>query len=329
MSVFALLDCNNFYVSCERVFNPRLENRPVIVLSNNDGCAVARSNEAKALGIKMGSPFFKIRHILDYHKVQVFSSNYALYGDMSMRVMQTLAAFTPAMEIYSIDEAFLDMTRFTFTGLTDYGTTIRQKVKQDTGIPVSIGIATSKTLAKVANKIAKKSARANGVLDLTNTTYQDKALEITPVADVWGIGRKYAAFLTMRGIKTAKDFKYADPKMIQKKMGINGIKTQKELCGESCYPMEENPPSKKSISVSRSFKKPVTDKNDLSEAVCSYIARGAEKLRKQNSLAEAMTVYVTTNRFKQENFYCNATTCSFPTGTQGPPKGFTRGNWVG
>jgi DNA polymerase V len=320
MPIFALVDCNNFYVSCERVFNPKLENRPVIVLSNNDGCAVARSNEAKALGIKMGAPFFKLMHLIDFHQVQVFSSNYALYGDMSKRVMQTLTDWTPAIEIYSIDEAFLDLSRFAFTDLTKYGTQIRQKVKQDTGIPVSIGMATSKTLAKVANKIAKKSIKANGVLDLTNTIYQDKALEMTSIADVWGIGRRYAAYLTMRGINTAKDFKYADPKMIQKKMGINGIRIQKELCGESCYPLEENPPAKKSISVSRSFKAPVTDKNDLSEAVCSYIARGAEKLRRQNSLVEAMIIYVTTNRFKTESYYYNASTCSFPTALNNTPE---------
>jgi DNA polymerase V len=320
MSIFALVDCNNFYVSCERVFNPKLENRPVIVLSNNDGCAVARSNESKALGIKMGAPFFKIRHLIDLHEVQVFSSNYALYGDMSKRVMQTLAEFTPVIEIYSIDEAFLDMSRFAFTDLTNYGTTIRQKVKQNTGIPVSIGIATSKTLAKVANKIAKKSAKANGVLDLTDTKYQDRALEFTPIADVWGIGRRYAAFLTMRGIKTALDFKHADTAMIQKKMGINGIRLQKELWGEPCYSLEESPPSKKSISVSRSFKKPVVSLDDLSQAVCSYISRGAEKLRAQSSQAQAMTVYVTTNRFKPGSFYCNSTTCSFPTALNNTPE---------
>jgi DNA polymerase V len=281
---------------------------------------VARSNEAKALGIKMGTPHFKIKHLIDYHKVQVFSSNYALYGDMSMRVMQTLTDWTPAIEIYSIDEAFLDLSRFAFTDLTKYGTQIRQKIKQNTGIPVSIGIATSKTLAKVANKIAKKSAKANGVLDLTNTKYQNRALEITPIADVWGIGRRYAAFLTMRGINTALDLKHADPVMIQKKMGINGIRLQKELWGESCYSLEENPPTKKSISVSRSFKAPVTDKNDLSEAVCSYIARGAEKLRRQNSLAETMTIYVTTNRFKKESYYYNANTCSFPAALNNTPE---------
>ncbi|MDZ7665156.1 MAG: Y-family DNA polymerase [Desulfotignum sp.] len=320
MPVFALVDCNNFYVSCERVFNPKLENRPVIVLSNNDGCAVARSNEAKAVGINMGAPLFKIKHLVDLHNIQVFSSNYALYGDMSNRVMQTLATFSPAMEIYSIDEAFLDLDHFAFTDLTDYGARIRQKVRQDTGIPVSIGMATSKTLAKVANRIAKKSTRADGVLDLTSPRYQDTALERTPVEAVWGIGRRYAAYLKLRGINTAKDFKYADTAMIQKKMGINGIRLQKELCGESCYGLEESPPKKKSISVSRSFKKPVTDLDDLSQAVCSYIARGAEKLRYQGSHAQAMTVYVTTNRFKPDSFYCNSTTCSFPTALNNTPE---------
>ena len=320
MPVFALVDCNNFYVSCERVFNPKLENRPVIVLSNNDGCAVARSNEAKALGIKMGAPFFKIKHLIDLYQVQVFSSNYTLYGDMSNRVMQTLATFTPAIEIYSIDEAFLDLDRFAFTDLTAHGKQIRQTVRQHTGIPVSIGMATSKTLAKVANKIAKKSTRANGVLDLTKTEYQDRALEMTPVGDIWGIGRRYAKFLTMRGITTALDLKHADPVMIQNKMGINGIRTQKELWGEACYPLEENPPAKKSISVSRSFKKPVVRLDDLSQAVCSYISRGAEKLRAQGSHAQAMTVYVTTNRFKPESFYCNSTTCSFSTALNNTPE---------
>jgi len=328
MTVFALVDCNNFYVSCERVFNPKLKNRPVIVLSNNDGCAVARSNEAKALGIKMGAPFFKIRHLIDLYQVQVFSSNYTLYGDMSNRVMQTLASFTPVMEIYSIDEAFLDLDHFAFTNLTDYGTRIRQKVRQDTGIPVSIGIATSKTLAKVANRIAKKSIKANGVLDLTSPRYQDTALERTPIEDVWGIGRRYAAFLKLRGINTAKDFKYADTAMIQKKMGINGVRLQKELCGESCYDLEELPPKKKSISVSRSFKKPVTELDDLSQAVCSYIARGAEKLRYQGSCAQAMTVYVTTSRFKPDSFYFNSTTCSFPTALDNTPELIKHGQVV-
>jgi DNA polymerase V len=320
MPVFALVDCNNFYVSCERVFNPKLENRPVIVLSNNDGCAVARSNEAKTLGIKMGAPFFKIKHLIDLYQVQVFSSNYPLYGDMSNRVMQTLTAFAPGIEIYSIDEAFLNLDRLAFTDLTAHGKHIRHTVRQHTGIPVSIGMATSKTLAKVANRIAKNSTKSNGVLDLTSPRYQDTVLERTPIEDVWGIGRRYAAYLKLRGINTARDFKYANSTMIQKKMGINGIRTQKELWGESCYPLEENPPLKKSISVSRSFKKPVKHLDDLSQAVSSYISRGAEKLRAQGSHAQAMTVYVTTNRFKPESFYCNSTTCSFPTALNNTPE---------
>lgn len=312
MPVFALVDCNNFYVSCERVFKPELEHRPVIVLSNNDGCAVARSNEAKALGITMGSPVFKIRHLIDLHDVRVFSSNYALYGDMSSRVMQTLAAFAPAMEVYSIDEAFLSLDRLAFTDLTAYGRQIRQTVKQHTGIPVSIGMAPSKTLAKVAARIAKKSHKTDGVLDLTGPRFQDRALEITPVEDVWAIGRRYARYLQMQGIRTARDFRDADIDRFQKKMGINGVRIQKELQGEPCYDLEAEYPAKKSISVSRSFKTPVTDFDSLSEAVSTYITRGAEKLRAQGSHAEAMTVYVTTNRFKPDSFYYNAATQSFP-----------------
>ncbi|MCA1785524.1 MAG: Y-family DNA polymerase, partial [Desulfobacteraceae bacterium] len=319
MPVFALVDCNNFYVSCERVFKPALENRPVIVLSNNDGCAVARSNEAKALGITMGVPVFKIRHLIDSNDVQVFSSNYALYGDMSSRVMQTLSAFAPAMEVYSIDEAFLQLDRLVFTSLTTYGRQIRQIVKQHTGIPVSIGMAPSKTLAKVAARIAKKSEKAGGVLDLTDPRFRDRALEMTPVADVWGIGRRYARYLQLRGIQTARDFRDADIGWFQKKMGINGVRIHKELQGESCYELETDDPAKKSISVSRSFKTPVTDFDSLSEAVSTYITRGAEKLRAQDSHAEAMTVYVTTSRFKPESFYYNSDTISFPAALNHTP----------
>ena len=325
MPVFALVDCNNFYVSCERVFNPGLEHRPVIVLSNNDGCAVARSNEAKALGITMGVPVFKVRHLIDLHGIQVFSSNYALYGDMSSRVMQTLSAFAPAMEIYSIDEAFLCLDRLTFTSLTAYGRQIRHTVKQHTGIPVSIGMAPSKTLAKVAARIAKKSQKAGGVLDLTDPRFQDRALEITPVADVWGIGRRYARYLALRGIRTARDFRDADIDRFKKKMGINGVRIQKELKAESCYDLETDDPAKKSISVSRSFKTPVTDFDSLSEAVSTYITRGAEKLRVQGSLAEAMTVYVTTSRFKPDTFYYNSDTISFPAALNHTPALLTHG----
>ncbi len=329
MPVFALVDCNNFYVSCERVFKPELEGKPVIVLSNNDGCAVARSNEAKALGIKMGVPFFKLKQIIDTMDVHVFSSNYALYGDMSNRVMQILDMFTPAMEIYSIDEAFLDFSDFAFTDLKSYACNIRKKIKKDTGIPVSIGMATSKTLAKLANKIAKSSLKTGGVLDLTSMKFQDKALEITPVEDVWGIGGRYAAYLKLKGIKTALDFKYADTHVIQKKMGINGIRLQRELCGECCYPLTEDTHTKrKSVSASRSFKKPVTDLEALSQAISLYISRGAVKLRKQNSCAETMTVYVMTSRFRHESFYYNSKTTVFPTASNSTPELIKQGKKI-
>ncbi len=320
MSVFTLVDCNNFYVSCERVFNPRLVDKPVIVLSNNDGCAVARSNEAKALGIGMGQPFFKIRSIVEGHGVRVFSSNYPLYGDMSNRVMQTLAQFTSAMEIYSIDEAFLDMTDFAFTGLVEYARDIRRTVKRDTGIPVSIGIGPTKTLAKVAGGIAKKSSRADGVLDLTPEKYRDLALKMTAIEDVWGIGRRLAPFFKYRGIKTALDFKTASPTMIQRKMGINGIRMQKELSGESCSPLEVGPSRRKSVAVSRSFKTPVATLEELSRAISLYISRGAEKLRHQDSFAEALTVYVMTNRFKSEGDYYKSKTVMFPTASSNTPE---------
>jgi len=232
---FAIVDCNNFYVSCERVFNPRLAGKPVVVLSNNDGCVVARSNEAKALGIKMGVPVFQISSLIKTHKVQVFSSNYALYADMSQRIMNTLSRFTPDIEIYSIDEAFLDLSQFKQYDLTDYGHKIRSSIKQWTGIPVSIGIAETKTLAKIANKIAKKSVKAEGVLNLTASPYLNRALEITDVGDVWGIGHSYSSFLEKHGIHNALQLRDADDKFIKKKMGITGVRLLQELRGVSCY----------------------------------------------------------------------------------------------
>jgi DNA polymerase V len=320
MPVFALVDCNNFYVSCERVFNPELAGKPVIVLSNNDGCAVARSNEAKALGIGMGQPFFQIKPIVEANGVRVFSSNYPLYGDMSNRVMQTLAQFTPAMEVYSIDEAFLDLTGFKSTNLADYAREICYTVTRDTGIPVSIGIAPTKTLAKIANRIAKKSPKADGVLDLTSSRYRDLALERTPVQEVWGIGRRLAPFFTSRGIKTALDLKLAPSWLVQQKMEINGVRMQKELTGEHCYPLEDNPARRKSVSVSRSFRTPVTTFDELSQALALYISRGAEKLRHQESFVENITVYVMTSRFKSQPCYYNSKTAVLPTSSSDTPE---------
>ena len=320
MPVFALVDCNNFYVSCERVFNPELAGKPVIVLSNNDGCAVARSNEAKALGIGMGQPFFQIKPIVEVHGVRVFSSNYPLYGDMSNRVMQTLVQFTPVMEVYSIDEAFLDLTSFKFTNIADYARKMRYTVKRDTGIPVSIGIAPTKTLAKIANRIAKKSPKANGVLDLTPTRYRDLALEKTPVQEIWGIGRRLAPFFICRGIKTALDLKSAPSWLIQQKMGINGIRMQRELAGESCYPLEDNPARRKSVSVSRSFSTPATTFDELFQALALYISRGAEKIRHQESFAETISVYVMTSRFKSQPCYYNSKTAMLSTPSSYTPE---------
>ncbi|MCD4787405.1 MAG: Y-family DNA polymerase [Desulfobacterales bacterium] len=312
---FAIVDCNNFYVSCERVFNPKLAGKPVVVLSNNDGCVVARSNEAKALGIKMGVPVFQISSLIKTHKVQVFSSNYALYADMSQRIMNTLSGFTPDIEIYSIDEAFLDLSQFKQYDLTDYGHKIRSTIKQWTGIPVSIGIAETKTLAKIANKIAKKSVKAEGVLNLTASPYLNRALEITDVGDVWGIGRSYSSFLKKYGIHNALQLRDADDNFIKKKMGITGIRLLNELRGIPCYALEQCPSPKKGITVSRTFKNSIESLDDLKEAVAAYASIGAEKLRKERSVAGVIMVFLMTNRFRKENYYVNIKTIKLPIAT--------------
>ena len=311
--IFALVDCNNFYVSCERVFNPKLANRPVIVLSNNDGCVVARSNEAKKLGIGMGVPAFEIKDIIKKNRVEVFSSNYTLYADMSGRVMETLSTFTPEKEVYSIDEAFLNLAGFNCS-LTDYGRKIQQIVKKWTGIPVTVGTARTKTLAKIAGKIAKKSAKANGVLDLTDSPYLDKALSMLPVEDVWGVGIKTTIKLKRAGIQTALNLRNADISWIQNKFGVVGARTVYELKGICCYPLENNPPAKKSICVSRMFGIPVESIDQLKEAVSSYASRAGEKLRQERLAASIITVFVTTSRFI-ENSYFNSCTVEFPVAT--------------
>jgi len=314
-TVFALVDCNNFYVSCERVFDPKLCGKPVIVLSNNDGCAISRSNEAKALGIKMGVPVFQIRDLIKANGVEVYSSNYALYGDMSQRVMQTLAEFTPDIEIYSIDEAFSDLAGFTRCDLTNYGHQIRYKTRKWTGIPVSIGIAETKTLAKIANRVAKKSKKASGVLDLTSFPYKDRALEKTKVEDVWGIGPAYNRFLKENGIRNALQLRNADDKLIKQRMGIVGTRLIHELRGVPCYCLEQCPPPKKGITVSRSFKHVIETLNELEEAVATYVTIGAEKLRKEHSVSGVLMIFVMTNRFKRQNQYFNLKTLKLPVST--------------
>jgi DNA polymerase V len=311
--IFALVDCNNFYVSCERVFNPRLQGRPVIVLSNNDGCVVARSNEAKALGIGMGVPAFEIADLLKKHDVIALSSNYTLYADMSSRVMEVLSSLTPDMEVYSIDEAFLNLAGFN-RSLMDYGRQMQRAVKKWTGIPVSIGIAGTKTLAKIANHIAKRSTQADGVLDLTEEANLEEVLAEVPVEKVWGVGIKTTIKLKRAGITTALDLSKADIGWIRNCFGVVGVRTVYELQGICCYQLEQNPPAKKSIIVSRMFGEPIQDIEQLKEAIATYAARAGERLREQKLAAGAMGVFVTTSRFIN-NKYFNSHTIEFAIST--------------
>jgi len=316
MKAIALVDCNNFYVSCERVFNTNLEGQPVVVLSNNDGCIVARSPEVKALGIKMGTPIFQIRDLLTYHRIQVYSSNYTLYGDMSCRVMETLAQFTPRLEVYSIDEAFLDLSGFSHLNLSDYGQTIRQTVKQWTGIPVSVGIASTKTLAKLANDLAKQDG--TGVCALTGTNL-DEILGAISIEDIWGIGRNYARSLWSHGIETALQLRDANLDWIQQQYSIVLVRLVRELRGQSCLPLELVPPAQKSLMVSRSFGQPVTTLKHLKQAIATYTSRAAEKLRRHELAAGTMNLFAMTNRF-QKGHYSNSVTVSLPVATHHTPE---------
>lgn len=320
MTVFAIVDCNNFYVSCERVFAPSLNGKPVLVLSNNDGCAVARSNEVKKLGIGMGAPIFKQKAIIEKHGIQVFSSNYALYGDMSRRVVHVLSEFCDDLEVYSIDESFLDITATRADQRTELGRTIRATVKKHTGIPVSVGMAHTKTLSKIAVRLAKKSPKADGVLDLTDSKHHDRALELTPVEDVWGVGWRYARFLKVHGITNARQLRDADKNFIKKKMGVNGTRLIEELKGVPCYPLDKNPSPKKNITVSRSFGKPVSTLSELREAVATYATRAAEKLRNEHLTAGLVTVFIMTDRFKPESFYYNTKTLRLDVSTSNSPE---------
>lgn len=312
--IYALVDCNNFYASCERVFNPALNGKAIVVLSNNDGCIVARSNEAKALGIAMGTPYFKAKSIIEKNNVKVFSSNYTLYGDMSARVMETLGNFTPEMEIYSIDEAFLNFAGFT-RDFTEYGREIRDTVLKWTGMGVSVGIAKTKTLAKIANRLAKKSERANGVLDLTDSPHLDTALEKTEARDVWGVGSKTTKKLNAVGIHNALQLKNVDIGWIKKTFGVTGERTVYELRGTCCFSLEEQPAPQKAITVSRSFGKNIESCENLKHAVAKYVARAAEKLRNQKLAAGTITVFAMTNRFDKNNKYYNSDTMTFPAAT--------------
>ncbi len=310
----ALVDCNNFYASCERVFNPKLQGKPVVVLSNNDGVIVAASNEAKKLGLAW-QPYFKVKDLIEKYDVQVFSSNYSLYGDMSHRVMTVLERFTPDVEVYSIDEAFLNFAGFDESQLTEYCRKIIETVMRWTGIPVSIGIARTKTLAKLANKHAKKDQRLKGVLNLIDNPDFEQYLRNTDVSDVWGVGRQYTNLLYRNGIKTAYELSRANHKWIKKQMTVMGLRTVYELNGISCITMEYEPPSKKAIVSSRSFGKPVTSMDDIKEAVSTYTSRAAVKMRLQKSAAKLLTVFLRTNPFKNIPQYHNGCLLELPVPT--------------
>lgn len=298
--MIGLADCNNFYASCERLFNPSLINRPVVVLSNNDGCIVARSNEAKALGIKMGTPIFKIKDLIREQNIAVFSSNYPLYGDLSNRVMTLLGSFVEEQEIYSIDECFLSFDGFQNYDLNEYGKQIVRTVTKGTGIPISLGIAETKTLAKLANKFAKKYPGYQGVCIIDSEEKREKALKLFAIADVWGIGRQQALKLEKQGVKTAYDFTRLPKEWVRKNMTVTGERTYRELLGEPCIDMEITPPDRKQICTSRSFGKMVSNYEDLYEAIANYASSCAYKLRQQKSVAVTMMVFIHTNHFRTD-----------------------------
>ena len=298
--MFALVDANNFYVSCHRAFDPSLKGKPVVVLSNNDGCCVARSNEVKALGVKMGTPWFQLYDLAKQHGIIALSSNYCLYGDVSLRFMRILAQFSPVQEVYSIDECFLDFTGFNYIDMTGYGQTIRQRVLQWLGLPVCVGIGPSKTLAKLANYVAKKRDQYQGVFDYSRLGQQeqDELLASIEVGEVWGIGLRLSERLARLGIETVKDLRDADTKIVRRQFSVVVERTVLELRGVSCLDLEEVAQAKKEIVSSRSFGKLVVKLDDLQQAVASYTARAAEKLRRQHSVAGALQVFLQTNPHK-------------------------------
>jgi DNA polymerase V len=317
--VFALADGNDFYVSCERVFRPALEGRPVVVLSNHDGYVTARSDEAKALGFAMGDPYHLHRDQLTRHGVAVFSSDYALYGDMSRRVMDTLGTFTPEIERYSIDEAILNLAGFERRGLTDYARLIRATVKRDTGIPVSIGIGPTKTLAKIANHLAKAQPETGGVLDLAEVDGDD-ALAGIEMREVWGVGPRWATWLEAQGMVTALGLKRADPKAIRCKMTVVGERLVHELNGKPCLSLELVEPPRQGLTVSRSFGQTVTALRPMKEALVQFTGRAGEKLRRRSLMAGQVAVFVTTNRFSAtQPFYANSATVTLPYPTDFTP----------
>jgi DNA polymerase V len=318
--MYALIDANNFYVSCERIFNPGLEGKPVIVLSNRDGCVVARSNEAKAIGIKMGVPYFQLEEIRKEHDIAVFSSNYALYGSLSTRLMSILFRFVEDMEVYSIDEAFLllDSYQNIYPNYPSLAQSIRDTVAQWLGIPVSIGIGPTKTLAKVANWYAKRRPELGGVCQLTSSQEIDIALSGFDIGDLWGVGYRYASMLKRNGIRTAAQFRDADDNWINTVMTVNGLRLMHELRGMQCRFLEVNAPPKKTIITAPSFGRLVPDEKIIADALTTHLARACEKLRKQDSACGVLTVFLHTNRYRKSpngepaKYYYNSQTVELP-----------------
>lgn len=314
----ALIDVNNFYVSCERVFNPKLRSKPVVVLSNNDGCAVARSNEVKALGVSMGAPWFKMKDLAKQHGIIALSSNYGLYADMSNRVMSILRQFSPDQEVYSIDESFLGLTTFKYQNHIKYGQTMRKRILLWTGLPVCVGIGSTKTLAKLANHCAKKQPHFNGVCDFNafTTDALNNLLSKIDVGEVWGVGRKLAPRLEALGIKSVLDLKQANADRLRRQFSMVMQKTIHELNGIVCIELEDIAPPKKQILSSRSFGAPVRDFNSLAESITLYMSRAAEKLRRQQDFAGSVYVYIRTSPFKPDDpFYSNGMTIPLPSPT--------------
>lgn len=311
-AIFALVDCNNFYASCEKLFRPDLKHKPVVVLSNNDGCVVARSQEVKALGIKMGGPVFQLADDIKRHDIKCFSSNYALYADMSNRVMRMLEAAAPKVEIYSIDEAFLDLTGVdTCTDLLVFAKDLKHKVDKSTGIAVCIGIAPTKTLAKLANHGAKKYKATGGVVNLMDPARQQRLLALVDVADVWGVGRRLSKKLHALGIKTALELAQADITMIREQFSVVLERTVCELRGISCLEIEPVTPVKQQIICSRSFASRINEKEKLREALSKYVTRAAEKLRMQKSQAKLVSIFIRTSAFSpNEKQYSGSTMIS-------------------
>ena len=310
----ALIDCNSFYVSCERLFNPKIKKKPVVVLSNNDGCIISRSNEAKALGIKMGEPYFKEKDIIIKNNVQVFSSNYSLYGDISRRVMRTLKRFNSDIEIYSIDEAFLDLSNFSDEEISNVGHEIRSVVLKWTGIPTSIGIAKTKTLSKVANHIAKK--KQSGVVSLIGIKDIDPILEKVEINDVWGIGKQLTKFYNQNGIYNAKQLKNKSNTWIKKNSNVLSSRTAMELRGISCIGIETTISKRKSCIVSRSFGQRVENFQELKEAIANYSLNASEKIRSESLVTKSITVFIRTSPFQNRfGFYSNSKTIDLPIST--------------